>query len=48
MDATPTLNNPVLRREDFFSTLTEALDYASQGQTGYNFSKVGTILAIEN
>ena len=47
MDATPTLNNPVLCRKSFFSTLTEALDYASQGQTGYNFySGAGELFAV--
>jgi len=46
MYATPTVNNPVLRRKNFFSTLTEALDYASQGQTGYNFySGAGELFA---
>jgi len=36
MEATPTKNNLPLRAGDF-STLPEALDYAAQGQTGYNF-----------
>jgi fatty-acyl-CoA synthase len=36
MEATPTLNNISLRAGDF-STLPEALNYAAQGQTGYNF-----------
>ncbi len=36
MEATPTENNLVLKCEGF-STLSEALDYAAQGQTGYNF-----------
>jgi fatty-acyl-CoA synthase len=36
MEATPTKNNLPLRPGDF-STLPEALDYAAQGQTGYNF-----------
>ena len=36
MDATPTINNIPLRAGDF-STLPEALNYAAQGQTGYNF-----------
>ena len=36
MEATPTLNNIPLRAGDF-STLPEALNYAAQGQTGYNF-----------
>lgn len=35
-DATPTLNNLPLRYADF-ATLAEALDYAAQGETGYNF-----------
>jgi len=37
MEATPTLNTGVLRRQNRLSTLADALDYASQGQTGYNF-----------
>jgi fatty-acyl-CoA synthase len=46
MKPTPTLNTPVLLRENFFSTLAEALDYASQGQTGYNFySGAGELVA---
>ena len=36
MEATPTNNNLPLRAGNF-STLPEALDYAAQGQTGYNF-----------
>jgi fatty-acyl-CoA synthase len=36
MEATPTRNNLPLRTGDF-STLAEALNYAAQGQTGYNF-----------
>ena len=36
MEATPTNNNVPLRAGNF-STLPEALDYAAQGQTGYNF-----------
>jgi fatty-acyl-CoA synthase len=36
MEATPTRNNIPLRAGDF-STLPEALNYAAQGQTGYNF-----------
>ncbi|MBW2412543.1 MAG: AMP-binding protein, partial [Deltaproteobacteria bacterium] len=36
MEATPTENNIELKYEGF-STLSEALDYAAQGQTGYNF-----------
>jgi len=47
MKATPTLNTPVLLRKYFFSTLVEALDYASQGQTGYNFySGAGELSAV--
>jgi fatty-acyl-CoA synthase len=36
IEATPTYNNLPLRAGNF-STLPEALDYAAQGQTGYNF-----------
>ena len=36
MDATPAANNLPLKIADF-STLAEALDYAAQGETGYNF-----------
>jgi len=36
MDATPAANNLSLKVADF-STLAEALDYAAQGSTGYNF-----------
>ena len=36
MEATPTINNIPLRLGDF-STLPEALNYAAQGKTGYNF-----------
>jgi fatty-acyl-CoA synthase len=36
MEATPTENNLPLRC-DGFASLTEALDYAAQGETGYNF-----------
>jgi fatty-acyl-CoA synthase len=36
LEATPTKNRLQLRYGDF-STLTEALDYAAQGETGYNF-----------
>jgi fatty-acyl-CoA synthase len=36
MKATPTSNNLPLQLENF-SSLPEALDYAAQGQTGYNF-----------
>jgi len=45
MEATPTLNSSSLRGNNIFSTLAEALDYASQGQTGYNFySGTGELL----
>ena len=36
MEATPTINSLPLRLADF-STLVEALDYAAQGETGFNF-----------
>ncbi len=36
LEATPTKNGLQLRYGDF-STLTEALDYAARGETGYNF-----------
>jgi fatty-acyl-CoA synthase len=36
MDATPAANNLPLKIADF-STIAEALDYAAQGSTGYNF-----------
>jgi fatty-acyl-CoA synthase len=36
LEATPTKNGLQLRCGDF-STLTEALDYAARGETGYNF-----------
>jgi fatty-acyl-CoA synthase len=36
MEATPTENNLPLRC-DGFASLAEALDYAAQGETGYNF-----------
>ncbi len=36
MQITPTENNLALRPADF-ATLAEALDYAAQGETGYNF-----------
>jgi fatty-acyl-CoA synthase len=36
MKVTPTRNNVPLRLADF-STLAEALDYAAQGETGFNF-----------
>jgi fatty-acyl-CoA synthase len=40
MDPTPAANNLPLRIADF-STLAEALDYAAQGETGYNFYSGG-------
>ena len=43
MDATPAANNLPLRIADF-STLAEALDYAAQGNTGYNFYTGGVKL----
>ena len=36
MDATPAASGLPLRIADF-STLAEALDYAAQGKTGYNY-----------
>lgn len=46
MKATPTSNNLALQLENF-STLAEALDYAAQGQTGYNFySGRGKLYAV--
>ena len=46
MKATPTSNNLPLQFENF-STLAEALDYAAQGQTGYNFySDRGKLYAV--
>ena len=36
MQATPT-NSNLPARFDGFSSLTEALDYAAEGLTGYNF-----------
>ncbi len=46
MKATPTSNKLPLQRENF-STLAEALDYAAQGQTGYNFySGRGKLYAV--
>ncbi|MDJ0829173.1 MAG: fatty acyl-AMP ligase [Desulfobacterales bacterium] len=45
MEATPTDNTLPLRLADF-ATLSEALDYAAQGQTGYNFySGLGKLYA---
>lgn len=43
MEATPTRNNLPLRTADF-STLAEALDYAAQGETGFNFYGGGSKL----
>jgi fatty-acyl-CoA synthase len=37
MEPTPTVNNIPMPNENFFATLTKALDYAAQGQTGLNF-----------
>jgi len=46
MKGTPTSNNLPLQLENF-STLAEALDYAAQGQTGYNFySGRGKLYAV--
>ncbi len=46
METTPTVNSLPLLVEDF-STLTDALDYAAQGQTGYNFySGKGELYAV--
>ncbi|MBW2708474.1 MAG: fatty acyl-AMP ligase [Deltaproteobacteria bacterium] len=46
MAATPTSNPSHLRRDNSFSTLTGALDYAGRGQTGYNFySGTGELFA---
>ena len=45
MEATPTDNTLPLRLADF-STLSEALDYAAQGKTGFNFySGLGKLYA---
>jgi fatty-acyl-CoA synthase len=48
MEPTPTTNNLSLRAGNF-STLPEALDYAAQGQTGYNFydgrGKISAVLS---
>jgi len=41
MEATPTTNKLPSQNKKYFSTLTEALDYAAQGQTGYNFYSGG-------
>ena len=47
MEATPTKNKLPLREKNQFLTLTEALDYAAQGQTGYNFySGGGKLFAV--
>ena len=46
MKGTPTSNNLPLQLENF-SSLAEALDYAAQGQTGYNFySGRGKLYAV--
>jgi fatty-acyl-CoA synthase len=47
MEATPTIDKFSSRNKKYFSTLTEALDYAAQGQTGYNFySGRGKLYAV--
>jgi Acyl-CoA synthetases (AMP-forming)/AMP-acid ligases II len=45
MKATPTQNDLQLRLADF-SSLAEALDYAAQGKTGFNFYRGGKIDAV--
>ena len=46
MEATPTINSLPLRLADF-STLAEALDYAAQGETGFNFyTGAGKLYAV--
>ena len=48
MNPTPTLNTSPMRAADF-ANLAEALDYAAQGSTGYNFytgrGKLETVLS---
>jgi len=44
MEATPTKNEVGLRLSDF-SSLADALDYAAQGVTGYNFYRGDTLYA---
>jgi len=45
MEATPTKNDLRLRQADF-SNLAEALDYAAQGETGFNFYRGGKLHAV--
>ena len=45
MKATPTKNDLQLRLADF-STLADALDYAAQGKTGFNFYRGGKLSAV--
>ena len=45
MKATPTKNDLQLRRADF-SSLADALDYAAQGKTGFNFYRGGKLYAV--
>jgi len=45
MEATPTQNTLQLRLADF-STLTDALDYAAQGETGFNFYRGSKQLGV--
>ncbi len=47
MDATPTLNT-IPQKLGAFDTLAHALDYASQGQTGFNFySRKGELYSVQ-
>ena len=45
MEATPTQNDLRLRLADF-SSLAEAVDYAAQGKTGFNFYRGGKLHAV--
>jgi fatty-acyl-CoA synthase len=45
MEATPTQNELQLRLADF-SSLADALDYAAQGETGFNFYRGGKLYAV--
>ena len=45
MKATPTQNELQLRLADF-SSLADALDYAAQGKTGFNFYRGGKLYAV--
>jgi len=45
MEATPTQNKMQLRQADF-SSLADALDYAAQGETGFNFYRGGKLRAV--